>query len=87
MIIQPIGILENCLINSPKSMRLLVSHSAAGEEPPVIVSFLLKHINMRSFTALQDNKEQPNGVILSVSEESHFFLFLKEDILRFTASG
>jgi hypothetical protein len=33
MIIQPIGILENCLINSPKSMTLLVSHSAAGEEP------------------------------------------------------
>jgi hypothetical protein len=50
MIIQPIGILENCLINSPKSMRLLVSHSAAGKE-------------------------------------SHFFLFLKEEILRFTASG
>jgi hypothetical protein len=32
---------------------------------------------MRSFTSLLDDKERPNGVILSVSEESLTFIFKK----------
>jgi hypothetical protein len=52
-----------------------LQNSEAGEESLVIASFLLKHIDMRSFTALLDDKERPNGVILSEAKNLIFSSF------------
>jgi len=52
-------------------------HSVASEESPVIVSFLLKHIKHEILHFVQDDKERPNGVILSEAKNLPFtFHFL-----------
>jgi hypothetical protein len=54
----------------------------------LMLSFQIKKSKKRpSALRPQDDKERPNGVILSVSEESHFFLFLKEEILQSNGFG
>ena len=55
----------------------------------LFLSFQVKKTKKRDPSTLrpQDDKERSNVVILSVSEESHFFLFLKEEILQSNGFG